>query len=63
MNHNHKIKLARRLQTKAELINKVPIFETKAWEARKEAIRLRVARKQKIAHERALQRREAVKAL
>lgn len=49
MNHTKKIKLAKRLQTHRELIKRVPIFETKAWEARKEAIRLRVLRKQKAA--------------
>ena len=63
MNHKDKVKLARSLQTKAELIKRVPIFETKSWEARKEAIAKRVARQQRIAHERAVQRREAVKAI
>lgn len=47
MKHKDKVKLARRLRTQDELIQRKPIFETKAWEARKEAIRLRVLRREK----------------
>ena len=38
-----KKRLARRMRTKAEIINKTPIFQTKFWEARKK----RLASKQK----------------
>lgn len=35
--HKDKVKLARKLRTKQELIDRVPIFQTKTWEARKKA--------------------------
>lgn len=40
-----KKKLARKLRTQEEIKKKVPIFQTKAWENRKEAISKKVANK------------------
>jgi len=37
-----KRKLATKLRTKKEELNKTPVFQTKAWESRKEAIKMRV---------------------
>ena len=34
---NHQKTFARRLRTREEIKNKVPIFQTKAWEQRKQA--------------------------
>lgn len=58
MNHKQKIKLAKRLRSRSEFIQGKPIFETKRWDERKEAIRLRVIRKQKGEHDRAVARRK-----
>ena len=56
MNHKHKVKVARKLQTHAELshtnrdeeghLTREGLFTTKGWENRKEEIRQRVLRKQ-----------------
>lgn len=46
MNHKKKVKLARQLRTQDELIERKPLFETKRWDERKEAIRKRVLRRQ-----------------
>jgi len=37
MKHKDKVKLARKMRTKAEIKSRVPIFETEAWEKRKKA--------------------------
>jgi len=42
MNHRQKQRLARRNVTKAEMYEKVGIFETQFWEDRKQKIRERV---------------------
>jgi len=39
MKKKEKVKLARKLRTRQELKDRVPIFQTKAWEIRKEARR------------------------
>lgn len=52
MNHKNKVKLARKLRTPSELKEKIPIFQTKAWDFRKEAIAKRVFRTQKKGGER-----------
>lgn len=41
MLHKEKVKLARKLRTKLELLAGVPLFLTNAWEKRKEAIKKR----------------------
>ena len=45
-NRHPKRKIARLLRSKQESRDKVPIFQTKGWEARKVAIASRVAMKQ-----------------
>ena len=42
MNHKNKVKLARKLRSQEEIKKKTPIFQTKNWEARKEAISKKV---------------------
>ncbi len=42
MKHKHKIKLARSTQTEGERRSGAPIFETVAWEKRKEANAIKV---------------------
>lgn len=56
MKHKDKLKLARKLLTKEE--KHTPVFQSKAWEARKEAIAKRVERVQAVAHSRALERKK-----
>lgn len=46
MKHSNKVKLARRLQTHEELVDRVSIFNTMAWNKRKKAIQERVKRQQ-----------------
>ena len=43
--HKQKIKIARKLRTKEELVNGVPLFQTKGWENRKIAIKNRIQKK------------------
>lgn len=67
MKHQHKVKLARKMRTPDEISKTHTdaegkrthegIFTTAAWEARKAGIAGRVARKQTLAHERAVTRR------
>lgn len=66
MNHKSKVKIARKLLThKEKQVVSVrtgkrigtPIFQSEAWMKRKEARRLRVAKKQGAAHARALKRK------
>ena len=38
MKHKGKLTLARKLRTNEELVKRVPVFQTKAWELRKEAM-------------------------
>jgi len=42
MKHTDKIKLARKMLTKEEIQKKTPIFQSNAWESRKEAKKLRI---------------------
>jgi len=37
LTHKQKVKLARKLRTRKELIAKVPIFQTRAWNERAKA--------------------------
>ena len=37
LTHRQKVKLARRMRTRKELIAKVPIFQTRAWGERAKA--------------------------
>ena len=37
--HRKKVKLARKMRTKAELKSRVPIFQTEGWEKRREVKR------------------------
>jgi len=61
MKHKQKVKLAKKLLTGVEKKKKVPIFQSNAWEARKEAIAKRVEKVQAVAHARALERKEKLK--
>jgi hypothetical protein len=45
LTHKKKIKMARKMRTHPELVEKVSIWSTKAWTRRAQAIRDRVARK------------------
>ena len=45
MKHKEKVRLARKLRTHKELKDRVPIFQTKAWEIRKKAIERRIIKK------------------
>ena len=47
LSHGQKVKLARKMRTSKELKEKVPIFQTRAWEMRVEAIKGRVEKKKK----------------
>jgi len=51
LTHKQKVKLARKMRTHKELIEKVPIFQTKAWEQRVEAIKRRIEKTRKRKHE------------
>jgi len=42
MNHKQKIKMARKMITRKELKNKVPIFMSKEWNKRKKVIEKRI---------------------
>ena len=42
MKHTDKIKLARKMLTKEEIQKKTPIFQSNAWESRKEAKRQKI---------------------
>lgn len=42
--HNKKKRLARKMMSKAEIKAKTPIFQSAAWEARKEAKKRKVAK-------------------
>lgn len=37
MKHKQKVKMARRMRSREEIKKKVPLFQSKAWENRKEA--------------------------
>lgn len=50
--------LARKLRTKKEIKDKTPIFQTEAWEKRKDAIQKKHNNKQKIAKEKADKRKK-----
>jgi len=43
MKHTDKIKMAKKMLTKEEILKKTPIFQSNAWESRKEAKKLRVS--------------------
>jgi len=47
MKHTDKIKMARKMLTKKEVLKKTPIFQSEAWESRKEAKKLRVSKLKK----------------
>ena len=63
MKHKEKVKIARRLRSRVETKKKtrVPIFQTEAWERRKEGIKNRVKRVEARAKARAKLRREKLK--
>ena len=42
LTHKEKVKMARKMRTHKELIERVPIFQTKAWTERVEAIKRKV---------------------
>ncbi len=44
MKHEDKIKLAKKLRSRKEFLNKTPIFLTKNWQLRSEAIKGRILR-------------------
>ena len=48
MRHKDKVKLARRIRTRQELLDRVPIFLTDAWVKRHDAIARRVQGKRSI---------------
>lgn len=56
MNHKAKVKLARRLRTNNERY--AGLFQSKAWLERKWRIRMRVLKRQTIAHYYAQQRKQ-----
>lgn len=41
MNHKQKVKLARKMRSKEEINDRIPIFSTKAWNKMKDGIRQR----------------------
>jgi len=43
MNHKQKVHMARKMRTPQEIRKRVPLFQTDAWDRRKEAIALRVS--------------------
>jgi hypothetical protein len=43
--HKQKVKMARRMRTRKEIQDRVPIFQTKAWDERSEAIQKRIAKR------------------
>lgn len=45
LTHKQKVKLARKLMTRQELKDRKPLFQTKAWEARKQSIANKVKRR------------------
>jgi len=45
MNHKQKKKMARKMLTREEIENHAPIFLSEAWEKRKEAIKIRVKKR------------------
>lgn len=47
LNHKAKVKMARRMQTTEERQKNAPIFDSSAWEKRKEAKAKKVAKKKK----------------
>lgn len=42
--HKHKVKAARKMRTHGELLEGKPIFQTEAWEKRRQAKRLKTTR-------------------
>ncbi len=42
LTHKQKVKMARRMRTREEVKNKTPIFQTEAWDRRKEAKEVKV---------------------
>lgn len=59
--HREKIKLARKLYRESDKEARNDLFGSDLWLKRKEGIRKRVQRKQTLAHERALKRKEEAK--
>lgn len=58
MKHSEKIRIARAGRTQTELRHKVPIFQTRFWVARKHQIKLRVEKRERIAKQKAAERRQ-----
>ena len=58
MKHKQKVKIARKLLSNKERLDKKPLFLSKGWEDRKAAIAGRVQRQQKATHERAVKRKK-----
>lgn len=58
---NPKVKLARKLLSKKEIKAGTPVFFSKGWSMRADAIKERVARKQGLAMKRAEQRRKVAR--
>lgn len=54
-----KRKLANKMLSKKERLERVSVFDAKAWQAKKKATAARVARKQEAAHSRAVVRKAA----
>lgn len=61
MRHKDKVKLARKLYTKADKDMRWGLFDSYAWKRRSEAIASRVKRQQDAAHKRALERKAKAK--
>ena len=53
-----KKQLAIRMRTQKELVDGVPVFDSKAWIARKKAIRNRVQKRVEVARARKLKRKK-----
>jgi hypothetical protein len=44
LNHKTKVKMARKMQSNEEKFKKIPLFDSSAWEKRKEAKAIKVAK-------------------
>ena len=47
MDHRQKQRLARRMRTQTEIINRTPVFETQYWENRKKKIKKKFENRKK----------------
>lgn len=58
MKHKAKVSLAKRLRTRTEMLQRVPIFQSAGWELRKKQVRKRVLKREAVAKAKAQERKE-----